>query len=274
MMQLEYLIVLYENGVGYKTTKLIFSSDGSINVVVPYHNANQGLLFKGIVDYKKRQQIINFEDATQYSIKNKAKLSIHKTGFVQFSGNNILSGIDQESGEPKGLGIFSQPLFNPIQSGPTFSLLLWGIEDYVNFKQKKKNEVVIKFNESDYYYRYCNTNNWKGYLIEGFIMKRKTWISHMHIKEKKSFLRLISNNYELPGTAFDYRIIPFFDQDYIVTILVSRTTLEFDAPSGFSLASSSQLIENGGKGVMLFAMYPSPASPDSPFICGNLDYPK
>ncbi len=56
------------------------------------------------VDYSNigRLQIPNEELLQEYTVDENTKLSIHESGFVQFSGGGIISGIDQQTGQPKG----------------------------------------------------------------------------------------------------------------------------------------------------------------------------
>jgi hypothetical protein len=76
-------------------------------------------------------------------------------------------------------------------------------------------------------------------------------------------------NYEIPGTIFIHRIIPYYPKDYVIGILIYRTKIYLKPESGFILSSPSQLIgENKRK--TLFAMYP----PDPNMIMPhkNLNY--
>ena len=81
----------------------------------------------------------------------KIKLSIHQSGFTQFSGSGVISGINQKTGEIKGLGLQSKPLSTPINTGPTFGIVLWGLEHFraqsVFDLFGRENKVVIPQHE-------------------------------------------------------------------------------------------------------------------------------
>lgn len=82
-------------------------------------------------------------------------MSFHPDGFVQFSGENaarILSGRDT-GGEPKGLGVMFNPLFNPIRSGPTFGVSAWGLEEFDELEPSR--DHVITFSQEEMYFRGC-----------------------------------------------------------------------------------------------------------------------
>src|SRR4051794_2401310 len=79
------------------------------------------------------------------------KLSYHADGFVQFSGENrqrIRSGI--ENGVPKGLGLITNPLVRPVQSGPSVGCMVCGYDDFTPWK-RRADEAAILFDAHDFY---------------------------------------------------------------------------------------------------------------------------
>ena len=103
--------------------RIIFGSDGSYYVTAPYHPANRAIAGIYTVNYAN-PNLIAFSEGVDVAVldddEQRLKISHHPDGFLQFSGEGILSGRD-ESGEPKGLGVLSWPLRNPT-SGPSFQL--------------------------------------------------------------------------------------------------------------------------------------------------------
>ena len=90
-----------------------------------------------------------------FTVEDRAKLSYHTDGFVQFSSENpgrIISGRDISSGEPKGLGVISHPLTNPIWTGASASITAWGLDDF-DLAGDLKNLLV--FEPDEIYYRGC-----------------------------------------------------------------------------------------------------------------------
>jgi hypothetical protein len=173
-MEEKFTLILYEKENAFKVIKVAFYGDGGFCIFAPYHTAKKGLLSKLEVDYSLGEQYISRNENVEYTADDKVKLSTHPDGFVQFSGvnGNIISGRDQVTGKPKGLGLMSSPLNKIIRSGPTFAATLWGIDQFDKFNQPKKGEQVIEFKESNYYYRNCTREDWNGYILEGFLFEQ------------------------------------------------------------------------------------------------------
>jgi hypothetical protein len=81
------------------------------------------------------------------------KLSYHTDGFAQFSSETagkIISGRDPSTGVPKGLGLFTRPLTNPIRTGPSASVSVFGIDEFEGVSGR---DDPLIFEPSDFYYR-------------------------------------------------------------------------------------------------------------------------
>lgn len=161
-----------------KITKIVPYKEGGFAVLVPYHTARKGYLAKHRVDYRENDLHIRRTEITEYSADDRVKLSFHKDGFVQFSGEKagkIVSGRDPESGEPKGLGILLEhPLFNPITSGPTFNIIAWGLSEFEAIQGTSPVNTLV-FSEEDFYYRRCTPDSCNAYLIEAFLFSQYYW---------------------------------------------------------------------------------------------------
>jgi hypothetical protein len=142
-----------------KITKIIGLNADGFSVLAPYHKARSGFLFKLPVDPKHAitpgPWFVPATDVVAFTVEDRAKLSYHTDGFVQFSSENpgkIISGRDPSSGEPKGLGVMSRPLTDPIWSGPSASVTAWGLDDF-DLADERKNLIV--FEPDEIYYRAC-----------------------------------------------------------------------------------------------------------------------
>ena len=130
-----------------KVSKLIFGSDGSFYVTAPYHSAKKAMLFKAEVDYNANSQVIAMDQTIDLSTldEGRLKLSHHASGFVQYSGDGVLSGLD-ENGTPKGMGLFADKLEN-VGSGPAFGMGIKGVDCLETTKKNSKHDILIRENE-------------------------------------------------------------------------------------------------------------------------------
>ena len=253
----KFTIVLNENGKSYKMTKIVFyGGDSGFGIFAPYHKSKTGLLSKMKFDYRLKEAVITNEESIEFSADDKVKLSYHSDGFVQFSGvnDNIISGRDPVTHQPRGMGLFTYPLSDPHNGAPAVGGTFWGLNDYTEFLAPKRDEKVLVFNESDYYYRHCNNINWNGYILEIFLLDcaDKAMIADVNDRQ---IIRYQFPNYEVPNTQFNLRIVPHYDSNYILGLLVSRTKVHFPSSSGYALSSPGQ--KTGDHiGIVLEAMYP------------------
>ncbi len=116
--------ISYEDGDGdiVDLCKIIFGGDGSYYVTAPYHPHNQALVGKITINYASED--MEFADLHEVAVldddERRLKLAHHPDGFLQLSGEGVVSGRD-EDGAPKGLGVQSWPLVRPAL-GPSFAL--------------------------------------------------------------------------------------------------------------------------------------------------------
>lgn len=264
-------IVIREHGLKpRRISKVIPYKSGGFGITAPYHSARKGWLSKFPVDYSKTTIRTPIEGTT-YTAEDRVKLSFHPDGFVQFSGEQpgrIVSGRD-DSGEPKGLGIVINRLGTRLATvGPNFALGLWGLED---FEEAKNLKDAILFEEEDFYYRNCTESDWNAYLLEAFIFPRHRPLKAAVItprglslslrfpvkvrSETESGIILPSRTplFEGPDTSmFNFRLVEVDDQPFVIAMMVTRTRMDFDSKSGFTLSGPSDL-RNG-----LMAVYPAP----------------
>ncbi len=142
--------VLYEkDGVTYKLCKILFGSDGSYYVTSPYHPAEKAVLLKMTVNYALQETVIPIEQAVDIASAEdddkRIKLSHHPDGFIQFSGQGILSGKDAE-GNIRGIGVMSWPLDHPVR-GPAFALSMRGVEKFQQANKVRGEVCLFKHEE-------------------------------------------------------------------------------------------------------------------------------
>ena len=92
------------------------------------------------VNYDSGEQVVSYDESLELSELDEGRLKIthHLSGFVQYSGNGVVSGLD-ENGQPKGLGVFSRPL-SEVGSGPAVGI---GLQD------TKQLDVATKIGKKD-----------------------------------------------------------------------------------------------------------------------------
>lgn len=122
--------------------KIVPYRSGGFGVILPkLTTAHTGRLEKNIVKYKDygtRIKIKRDEDQ-QYSASDIVKFSYHPDGFVQFSSatNNRITSGRNDDGSPKGLGLISWPLDNPISTGASMSISFHGLSGFAATKKEK-----------------------------------------------------------------------------------------------------------------------------------------
>jgi hypothetical protein len=242
-----------------KITKIIPYKKGGFAILVPYHSARRGYLAKYTVDYRKTDLYVCRSAMTEFSADDRVKLSLHDDGFVQFSGEQpgkIISGIDPLTGEPRGLGIMLEnPLYKPIESGPTFGVSVWGISEFDEIVGEPSSDTIV-FSEDDFYYRDCTPDSWNGYAIEGFIFSDDYW-GATKSQAGRFKLSLPFNWFKGKLVVHDFTIVPIGEQSIIIGILISRFQHGFQHESGFVITSPTDRRLGGPLGNQLVAAYPA-----------------
>lgn len=145
----KYTIVYEKDGNLYKLCKVFFGNDGSYYVTSPYHPAHGAVLFKATVNYALSEMEIPLEQAVDVAAaeddEKRIKLSHHPDGFLQFSGQGIVSGKDAE-GNIRGIGVMSWTLDNPAR-GPAFGLAMYGLEHFEKADRVRDIPCVFKHEE-------------------------------------------------------------------------------------------------------------------------------
>ncbi len=127
-----YTVIYEKDRIRYKLFKVIFGMDGSYYITSPYHPSQEALLAKMTINYALQEMKIPFEQAVDLASaeddEKRIKLSHHRSGLIQFSGQGIVSGQDSE-GNIRGVGVMSWPLDEPV-IGPAFCVAIRGVEEF------------------------------------------------------------------------------------------------------------------------------------------------
>lgn len=119
-----YTVAYERDGGSVDLCKVIFGGDGTYYVTTPYHPHDRALLAILTVNYAHDDLEIPMSEALDVAVldddERRLKLSHHPDGFLQFSGEGVVSGRNAD-GSPKGLGVRSWPLIKPTL-GPSFSV--------------------------------------------------------------------------------------------------------------------------------------------------------
>ena len=244
------------DGVVRKITKLIPYGDGGFAVHVPYHKAQIGWLLKMPVDYKVMGETVTpISECTEYSATDRVKLSYHPSGFVQFSGEmpgKIISGLDPITGEPKGLGIITNPLSSPIRTGPTFGITAWGLSDFESLA--KQSDDALIFPAEEMYFRGCSPGTQNGVCIEGFVFPPRYWAG-VRGESSKWKMSICFIGFEASGAVLELKIIRLQASDVFIGVLASHVRVSFKDASGFTLNGPSESKTGSIKNALL-AIYP------------------
>lgn len=121
---IDYTIAYSNGSQNVDLCKVLFGGDGSYYVTAPYHPLDRAIAARVTVNYAESEGSFTLDEAEEVAVVDdvdkRLKVSHHPDGFLQFSGQGIRSGLD-EQGKPKGLGVFSWSLNEPTL-GPSFSL--------------------------------------------------------------------------------------------------------------------------------------------------------
>jgi hypothetical protein len=252
---MKYTVAISKNGEIYKICKIFFGNDGSYYVSVPYHSAKKSFIFKStyhINSESKPETIMLSKVIDSCSSDNKrVKLSHHPDGFVQFSGDGLISG-KNEKGDSKGVGLYSWPLTKP-PIGPAFSISFWGVRDFQiveNDHMNRKQEKTLIFEDS------LLMRKGNGYILEGIYFPESAKDQIM-THNNKPFIPLahpILGNVPIP-TILETSIAI----TGIMGIIIYKENLSFkNISSGFVISGSPEVKTDEGvqKMTLIGCQYP------------------
>lgn len=239
-----------------KITKIIPYKDGGFALVAPYHSARSGYVAKFPVDYTKVGKFaVSLDELVGFTADDRVKLSYHPDGFAQFSSEiqgRVISGRDPTTGEPKGVGLITAPLSNPIRSGPSMGVTAWGLGE---FEELDANSNSIVFSPDDIYYRGCTPETACAWAIEFFVFPNRYWAG-VRSRGNQFVLSMTFRNFEASGANIEFAVIPLLGQPCFIAAFASRILGKFPSASGWILSGPGQQDAATGKGHVLQAYYP------------------
>lgn len=207
------VVCIKENDKIFKILSVVATRDGSVNVFFPYCKNKDAYVVKRFHEYLPGLQKMNKKDSVikECVVDKELKLSLHSTGFVQLSGQGIISGIDPITGNAKGIGIFSNPLATPIWSGPTFGFDCWGLEKSFEVLTNKKNRdqyIILEKDRGDFQNRiFDETEPLNTYSLDFFIFPENA-NNFVYEHAGETFIDHVPKNYKhSPGTTFVYPVL-------------------------------------------------------------------
>ncbi len=227
------------------------------SILTPYHKARDGFLCKMPVNPAKfGKQIVPFTDCIGFTVSNRAKLTYHSDGFVQFSSEKvgqIISGRNPFTGLPKGCALITHPLKTPILSGPSASVTFWGLQDYEPLNGSDQD--VLIFHSQNFFDLDCSlidANSWTleiwvypPSLVAPFCRRRGDHLIFENTVRARSGLLL-------PKA---YSILPLPSQNIYLGLAINNTQGHFPPASGWMIDGPGDWAY-GKKGYVLTGCYP------------------
>jgi hypothetical protein len=225
--------VLDETNEYRKLFKVVPYSSGGFALVLPrLVDLQTGRLEKTLVTYKRYGTHLDIkrDESQQYSASDIVKFSYHPDGFVQFSSatnSRITSGRNPD-GTPKGLGLLSWPLNNPISTGPSMTITLWGLDKFAKelptkvdkrfvFETKEavkhQKAIFVKDDQTAYAMAlYIIPNSISGNVIDKDGKKTANLAMMQALPDGSSFMRLreLVRIIEIPRQSYRIAISWFF----------------------------------------------------------------
>jgi hypothetical protein len=145
----KYTIIYERDSNRYKLFKVLYGRDGSYYVTSPYHPERTAALIKSTINHARQEMLIPYEELVElagaHDDDRRIKLAHHPDGFVQFSGQGILSGRDPD-GTIRGIGVMSWRLDKPVL-GPAFSVGIRGVDKFASPRGNEDNPIVFRSSE-------------------------------------------------------------------------------------------------------------------------------
>lgn len=244
-----------------KITKVVSLKDGGFSVLTPYHQAKSGYLAKMPMprDVVVGPQFRRWSEGVTFTTENRVKLSYHVDGFAQFSSESsgkIISGIDPTTGEPKGLGLRSNPLVTPTWRGAVAAITVWGIDDYLTTKDLASGTII--FEPDECYYRRSSPADADGWILTVHVFPRNPPLP-VRFRHNFPFIHVASENSPFSPLHYivEYRLIDFQELPVFIGLNLNRVATKVITKSGWILSGPSEV---GGEAdtirYSLMALYP------------------
>jgi hypothetical protein len=199
---------------------------------------------------------IPWNEGFGFTVEDRAKLTYHIDGFAQFSSESpgrIISGRDQKTGEPKGLGLLTRSLASPPISGPSVGVQVWGIEEF----EKADNERdLLIFEPSDFYYRNCAPNEANSWHLAIYAFPIGVVPPLLYEDEQPVMLyQLHPITAGVPGAVIKLKTIYLRAEKVYLGLYVERFIVDFPVKSGWMLNGPGNYNQYQS-GYSLHAVYP------------------
>ena len=241
-----------------KITKIIGLNGGGFSVLTPYHKSKSGFIAKAPMDlFTLGARFFRWEEGINFTAEDRVKLSYHTDGFAQFSGENqgkIVSGRDEKTGEPKGIGLYTRALATPPVSGPSVGVVVWGIDQ---FEKAEETDNLLIFDPSDFYYRNCEPEEANLWTLSIYAFGSKSGIPPLK-RESKTWRMLYQPHpitAGIQGTVIEMKVIHLKADGVYLGLYVERAVGQFPVPSGWILSGPGNYTQYQ-KGHALVAVYP------------------
>lgn len=241
-----------------KITKVVSLKDGGFSILTPYHRAQTGYLAKMPMPNGVGPHFRNWSEGITFTAESRVKLSYHADGFTQFSGeasSKIISGIDPATGEPKGLGVRSNPLAKPTWSGAVSAITVFAIDEYLTTKDEVSGTIIYEPDEC--YYRSCSPCEADGWILT-FHTFPKVPPLPVRFRNNIPFLRVASEGGLSSPLHYivEYRLIDL-PGAVVLGLNLNRLITKGECKSGWILSGPSEVgVEVGAIRYTLMAVYP------------------
>jgi hypothetical protein len=235
------IVIEHPVGVWRKLLRIVPYSapDGGFAVMMPYHKANSGFLYKAKVHDRLAgvNRLPPPALASCYVVSSKVKMSFHSDGTTQFSSmdGKIISGRDSITGAFKGLGIMARPFTKPVWSGATFGVIVWGLS---HLETCAPDAHDIRFSIAEMvnpYLRYAKKKPAVG--LAAYILPRsKPLASTPTFPDYIAIMKTMNRKSRTFGRR-EVRMIALNSDEAVIAIDVAKFPNTFSSPSGFHFGS-------------------------------------
>jgi hypothetical protein len=258
----KYTVTYEKGGIKYKLCKVWFGVDGSYYLSSPYHRAQKAVLFKIKFNFTRHGMStpsgVLVDIASVEDDEKRLKLAHHPDGFIQFSGQGILSG-KNPNGTIRGMGVMSWPLDAPVR-GPAFGVTFRGIEEFARAEAAVDGPIVFRHEEL------AVVPGVDAYVLEGYYLPEEL---RRFVRKDKSGKQIILLVHPI-GVVIPLKVIfpteHCHRQGFIgleMYTLPKDPGVDYASPS-FILSSATGNARSNLKGEILAeglcAMYPRPRS--------------
>ena len=235
-----------------RLAKLIFGSDGSYYVTLPYHESRRATVFKMSTNYDAGTFFVSSSEnvvETASIDEREIKFSHHPDGFAQFSGPGITSGRNVD-GTAKGMAVFTSPL-NEIFRGPAFNYAIRNIEELELIQNVDADAMVFDLSE----YLPIGPTNALNFEAHYFVPMWRRFVRY----DAKD--RPIINIQHPCGANLELRIFPSATEcDYPGILGFELYQIPRDLGTGYSFGGPAERMRRNEHGQRIadaiFCMYP------------------